>query len=51
MWRQCTLHHYRSVKLTWDVQQHCEQQDVVVAEREVQFVWHLQAPQLLVGYI
>jgi hypothetical protein len=39
------------VQLTWDVQEHYEEQEVMVAESEIQFVWHLQAPQLLAGYI
>jgi hypothetical protein len=39
------------MKLTWDVQEHYEEQEIVVTESEVQCVWHLQTPQLLVGYV
>jgi hypothetical protein len=40
----CTL-------LTWDVQEHYEEQEIVITESEIHCVWHLQTPQLLVGYI
>lgn len=46
-----TLPNYGCVKLTWDVQEHYEEQEIVVAESEIHRVWHLQTPQLLAGYI
>jgi hypothetical protein len=46
------IHSYHElVQLTWDVREHYEEQKVMVAESEIQFVWHLQAPHLLAGYI